>query len=246
MKKGMVLLTGFLLAFSIFVIGCGKESTTTNSIQLSVDDTNIQTDETITATIQGKTEPNAKVEITYDPVGMGYEEDIKKLETTANSDGNFSQDVDWQTDYTLIAKKGNNKSKKVVVTVTHSDAAKQTIDKNNTENEQNYKDNAKSISYQMLNKNADTYADEPYYIKGKVVQAIEESDTTMMRVNVTEDENGYYDDTMAVIYDGYTDAVENDIIEAYGTIYGNYTYKTTIGGEMRIPGLNAKSINIIK
>lgn len=107
------------------------------------------------------------------------------------------------------------------------------------------KNNASEISYNMLKKNADTYMGKPYYAKGEVIQAIEDGGTTLLRVNITQGDY-VWDDTVAVIYDGITDAVEDDIIEVYGTIYGNYSYDTTIGGSATIPGITASSITVVK
>ncbi|MEB2462844.1 hypothetical protein Q3V40_06500 [Listeria monocytogenes] len=265
MKKGMVLLAGFLLAFSIFLTGCEttgndtkKSDTGTSSKKesafINISSEIFTSDDNGNVTIVGVTNSNAKIYLASLSSTSG--------ETTADKDGKFTIEAIIKNDLeaTLIATKGEEKTEKSIKLFL-SDSAKSNADNDRKEQEeksandtkelqnkknQEAKDNAKSISYQMLNKNADTYIDEPYYIKGKVVQAIEDSGTTLMRVNITEDENGYYDDTMAVLYDGFTDAVEDDIIEVYGNIYGNYIYETTIGGEMRIPGLNAESIKIIK
>lgn len=107
------------------------------------------------------------------------------------------------------------------------------------------KNNASEISYNMLKKNADTYMGKPYYAKGEVIQAIEDGGTTLLRVNITQGDY-VWEDTVAVIYDGITDAVEDDIIEVYGTIYGNYSYDTTIGGSATIPGITATSLTVVK
>ncbi|EAD5794215.1 hypothetical protein H4905_002873 [Listeria monocytogenes] len=265
MKKGMVLLTGFLIIFCMFLTGC--ETASNDSKKSNIDTSSksesafinissevFTSDDNGNVTIAGMTNPNAKIYL--------MEQTTTFAETTADDKGKFTLGVTIQDEKqaTLIAEKGKETTEKAVILFLN-DSAQLNADKERKEqeeksaneakelknkNNQEAKDNAKSISYQMLNKNADTYKDEPYYIKGKVVQAIEDSGTTLMRVNVTDDGSGYYDDTMAVLYDGFTDAVEDDIIEVYGTIYGNYTYETTIGGEMRIPGLNAESINIIK
>ncbi|EAF1397330.1 TPA_asm: hypothetical protein GEQ36_14485 [Listeria monocytogenes] len=265
MRKGMVLLTGFLLAFSIFLTGCetanndtkksdSNTSSKDESAFINISSEVFTSDDDGSITISGMSNSNAKIYLTSLSDASG--------ETTADKDGKFTINTNIQDDSeaTLIATKDKETTEKSIKLYLN-DSAKSNSDKKRKEKEeksaneekelqiqknQDAKDNAKSISYQMLNKNADTYIDEPYYIKGKVVQAIEDSGTTLMRVNVTEDENGYYDDTMAVLYDSYTDAVEDDIIEVYGTIYGNYTYETTIGGEMRVPGLNAETINILK
>ncbi|WP_239257066.1 hypothetical protein [Listeria ilorinensis] len=107
------------------------------------------------------------------------------------------------------------------------------------------KQNATDITFQMLDKNADTYAGEPYYLKGEVIQAMEDGGMTLFRVNITQSEYGYWTDTVAVIYFGATDAVQDDIIEVYGTVYGNYSYTSTLGAELTIPGIAAEEITVV-
>ncbi|EAD5308146.1 hypothetical protein ED407_02855 [Listeria monocytogenes] len=128
------------------------------------------------------------------------------------------------------------------------DAEKRAIKekKEQQESESEAKENSKDISFQMLDKNADNYINEPYYIKGEVVQAIEDGGETLLRVNITKDEYGDYDNTVAVLYDDVTDAVEDDIIEVYGKIYGKYKYESTIGAKLTVPGIQADSIKVLK
>ncbi|EAC2891899.1 hypothetical protein F1F76_08695 [Listeria monocytogenes] len=120
---------------------------------------------------------------------------------------------------------------------------KKILAKEENDEKLNAKANASKISFNMLNKNADRYTYESYYVKGQVIQAIEEEGTTLLRVNITKNDYGW-EDTVAILYDGLTDAVEDDVVEVYGTIYGNYTYDTTVGGAATIPGITATSINV--
>ncbi|EPU3636899.1 hypothetical protein ACVWSE_001045 [Listeria monocytogenes] len=252
MKK---LLFVFGVLFLILgLVGCGspKKNTThtKKSLEISIDSTSLQTNSDMKATISGTTSANASIIIKYDKLGMGYESDIKTLKTTADNSGHFSKTVNWQANYTVYAKKGNEKSKEIIVNVKHSNAAKKAITKETENKEQKdqheAKENSKDISFQMLDKNADNYINEPYYIKGEVVQAIEDGGETLLRVNITKDEYGDYDNTVAVLYDDVTDAVEDDIIEVYGKIYGKYKYESTIGAKLTVPGIQADSIKVLK
>lgn len=253
MKKGIIL--GLILVLSLFITACGNNETSSQNadkkkLRIEIDNTKLETHENMTAIISGTTEPNATVIIKYDELGLGDKDDFKTLKTKASSSGTFAKTVDWETDYTVYAKKGSSKSEEKTVTVTHSEEAKKAIEEKN-ENEEKEKqtkakENANSISFQMLNKNADNYVGEPYYIKGKVIQAIEDGGTTLLRVDMTQNEYGNWDNTVAVIYSGYTDAVEDDIIEVYGTVYGNYNYESTIGANLTIPGIDAENINVVK
>ena len=105
--------------------------------------------------------------------------------------------------------------------------------------------NASEITFPMLNKAADRYAGSPYYVKGEVVQALEEGNYTIMRVNMTQNSWGWTD-TVWVEYADITDAVEGSIIEIYGEIIGSHTYDTTIGGSMTIPAILADEVNVLQ
>ncbi|MBC1605702.1 hypothetical protein HCJ39_13355 [Listeria rocourtiae] len=122
---------------------------------------------------------------------------------------------------------------------------KKVLAKDEQDEKINAQANTSKITFNMLNKNADKYVYESYYIKGKVIQAIENDGTTLLRVDMTKTEYGW-EDTVAVIYDNVTDAVEDDIVEVYGIIHGNYSYDTTIGGSATIPGITATSITVVK
>lgn len=105
--------------------------------------------------------------------------------------------------------------------------------------------NAKEISFPMLDKAANRYAGEPYYIKGEVIQAIEDGNYTIMRINMTQDTYGWTD-TVWVEYADITDAVEGSIVELYGEIYGSHTYDTAIGGQMTLPAIMAEELTVLQ
>lgn len=105
--------------------------------------------------------------------------------------------------------------------------------------------NNKSITFPMLNKAADRYAGEPYYLKGEVVQALEEGNYTIMRINMTQESYGWTD-TVWVEYPDITDAVEDNIVEVYGEILGSHTYDTAIGGQMTLPAIIASEVKVLQ
>ncbi|MFE6166257.1 hypothetical protein ACFVP8_00135 [Viridibacillus arvi] len=105
--------------------------------------------------------------------------------------------------------------------------------------------NSKKITFPMLNKAADRYAGKPYYLKGEVVQAMEDGNFTVMRINITQDSWGWTD-TVWVEFADVTDAVDGDIVEVYGEIFGKHTYDTAIGGSMTLPGIIAEQVKVLK
>lgn len=122
MKKVATLLS--IVICSLFMSACSQPKLSLYSKYLS-------TDENVEATISGVTSPNAKVYVVYDKMGMGWEEDIVELETEADKEGNFEFVVDWQTTYTVYSQKNGKKSEEEIVTVKHSEEAKETIENRN-------------------------------------------------------------------------------------------------------------------
>jgi len=67
-----------------------------------------------------------------------------------------------------------------------------------------------------------------------------------MRVNITKDRYGYYDDTILVFYTygtGERRFLENDIIDIYGKVHGRVSYQTVLGVKVTLPAINAKTID---
>lgn len=111
-----------LLVFAIpllVLIGCANPELSIKTPSLTTSDDGI-------ATIKGKTNPNGTVNLTYDKVGFGDEDDIIELETQGDENGNFEFDVDWQTTYYLQSKINGKTSEEKTVTVEHPKEEKQT------------------------------------------------------------------------------------------------------------------------
>lgn len=98
------------------------------------------------------------------------------------------------------------------------------------------------ITYDQLARTPDDYIAEKVKFKGKVLQVMEGDGYTAIRLAV----NGDYDN---VIYGQYTsDAVnsrvlEDDTITIYGTSTGLFTYQSTMGGQISIPGVMIDKID---
>ena len=98
------------------------------------------------------------------------------------------------------------------------------------------------ITYDQLARTPDDYLAEKVKFKGKVLQVMEGDGYTAIRLAV----NGDYDN---VIYGQYSsDAVksrvlEDDNITVYGTSTGLFTYKSTMGGQISIPGVSIDKVD---
>ena len=114
-----------------------------------------------------------------------------------------------------------------------------------------YKENCKEYDYEDIYRYAEDHEGELAKFTGKVIQVIE--DNTMefaiyeMRVNVTENEYGNYEDTIYVYYmpmEGTPRIIEGDIITLYGKLNGLKTYTSILNSSITIPYINAFYIEI--
>jgi hypothetical protein len=80
------------------------------------------------------------------------------------------------------------------------------------------------VDFKALNKNPDAFSGKIAQFSGKIDQISETSDGSgWMRLAVTRDEYGIYDDDVYVEYNTHTDAVEKDIVTVYGFLTGSET-----------------------
>ena len=100
------------------------------------------------------------------------------------------------------------------------------------------------VDYKLLTKNSGKYKGEYKYFKGKILQIQESgkgsSAITFIRLDVTK---GYYgNDVLAVKYYNETDYVEGDIINVWGPIGEDFSYKSQAGWDITIPFMEAELI----
>lgn len=123
------------------------------------------------------------------------------------------------------------------------------------EDKKNFINACKTYSYKDIFRNAEKYEGKQAKFTGEVIQVMDVDGGSIMRVNVTKDEYGYYDDTIYVEWaddDKNNDPaaekrfIEDDIITIYGELGGTETYESTMGGNVTIPKLYAKYIKLNK
>ncbi len=110
-----------------------------------------------------------------------------------------------------------------------------------------FKDKCKSYDYKEIFRNSEKYIGEYAKFTGKVIQVQENGEIYSLRVNVTKDKYGYYDDTIMIIM--YMNAIdgrilEDDIIEFYGKLGELTSYETVLGATVTIPTLYAQYANL--
>lgn len=92
------------------------------------------------------------------------------------------------------------------------------------------------ITYNQLARTPNDYKGKKAKFTGKVIQVLEGDKETDLRIAV----NGNYDTVLFVGYDPKitnTRILENDNVTVKGTSIGIYSYQSTIGGKISIPGM---------
>ena len=99
-------------------------------------------------------------------------------------------------------------------------------------------------AYRDVARNPDSYSGQKLAFKGKVLQVVEGDSETDLRIAT----DGGYDDVIFVGFDpsimGGTRVLEDDTVTVYGTCVGQYSYQSTLGAKISLPGLYADQIEI--
>jgi hypothetical protein len=105
------------------------------------------------------------------------------------------------------------------------------------------------VSYDALARFPERYLNLPITGKGKVIQAIDDGDDVVMRVNVTADQNfRIFTDTVYVEYRRDSQSmriVEEDIVEFVGEFRGIKTYRSVMGATIQLPSVKAHSARVV-
>jgi len=102
---------------------------------------------------------------------------------------------------------------------------------------------ATTIPYNQLEKNPNRYKGKKVVYRGQIFQIQEDGGSTWMLLSVTDEGYGFWSDNIWVNYDGTIRGAEDDVITVYGTITGEESYETQIGGETYVPKMRAKFIS---
>ena len=102
-----------------------------------------------------------------------------------------------------------------------------------------------NLPYDSLMRNTENYVGQVIYYQGEVAQVMEEGgETFSLRIDVTRDSYGFWDDTVLVHYRGQR-ILENDIVEFWATVEGRITYTAIMGNKITIPELSAHRLVVL-
>lgn len=152
---------------------------------------------------------------------------------------------DWQKVIELAATlhEKYNGSQEDVEAQELAKASQENIDKAKAEEEaEKAKGYETGITYDQLARTPDDFEGKKVKFSGKVLQVIEGDDSVQIRLAV--DDN--YDTVLFGEYLSSTVSsrvLEDDYITIYGTSVGTISYKSTMGGQITIPGVYIEKID---
>lgn len=114
--------------------------------------------------------------------------------------------------------------------------------------EDEYKAQCTNIPYINIARNPNDYIGQKAVFRGKVVQVQENSSDIMLRIDVTQNSYGFWDDTIYVDYkrktENETRILKNDIVTIYGEVLGIKNYTAVLGNQISIPHIKAEYVVI--
>lgn len=115
--------------------------------------------------------------------------------------------------------------------------------------EKNFKESCKTYTFEQIARNPEKFKGTNVKVTGEVIQAIYNSSSVDLRVNITKQGkySTYYTDTIYVVYypkEGEDKILEDDIVTIYGISQGDYSYISTIGSKVTLPLIYGKYIQI--
>ncbi len=180
--------------------------------------------------------------------GTWLNENNDGIHVTATYASGEKQEVsDWTIKKNAKLKAGHTAQVKISYAGKTCTLKVRCTSKTKAQKEAAYKAKCQSISYDSLARNPDTYKYNNYKFTGKVAQVMEEDGVVDMRINVTNEGYGYWDDTIYVVYQyekGQSKFLEDDIVAVYGISMGLYSYESVMGATITIPMLYASYVDI--
>lgn len=116
-----------------------------------------------------------------------------------------------------------------------------------------YKNKCKTLSFKDLSRNPNKHKGEKLKYTGKVIQVqedehwLDDNTTVDLRINVTKDEYGLWDDTIFATVELPKDAdriLEDDIITIWGECDGKYSYTSVLGSDVTLPKINIEYYSV--
>ena len=118
------------------------------------------------------------------------------------------------------------------------------------EKKEEYIASCESYTFKQIARNPSDYEGKRAKFTGEVIQVLDSYGIMYtLRVNITENEYGYYEDTIYVTYfpkdDNEPKILEDDIVTMYGELDGETTYEAVFGQSVTLPSFDCEYIDIL-
>lgn len=104
----------------------------------------------------------------------------------------------------------------------------------------NFEAAAQTISYKQALAHPSEYKGEKVKYYGQILQVQEDGPFTVVLLQVTDEGYDIWDDPVWVDIPGHIHGAEDDMLTVYGTLRGNKSYDTQMGGNTTVPRVEAK------
>lgn len=114
--------------------------------------------------------------------------------------------------------------------------------------EDEYRAKCQVYSYDDIARYPEKYEKKLAKFTGEVIQILRDGDKVQMRVDITLNEYGFYEDTVFVFYtvSNGGNILEGDIITMYGELRGTQEYESVLGAQISIPRIYVQYIDIVE
>ncbi|WP_294405607.1 hypothetical protein [uncultured Clostridium sp.] len=232
-----------LLFIIIAIAGCGSKGDTGKTSSSEGSTISSSSSEATTQEDKEKETENKKIkdmENKYEPILISQ----KDYATMTNEEGNLANEMisNWDKLSDEFRNKYNDSKNAIATSITNY---------NNKKKEEEAAQKAAEeavaydtgITYEQLARTPDDYKDKKVKFTGRVVQVMEGDKETDLRIAVGDN----YDTILFVGYNPNitsTRILENDYVTIKGKSVGIYTYQSTMGGQISIPGVWVDNIVI--
>lgn len=187
--------------------------------------------ESISAEYDGDTTPGTKIDDTNTGIKV----------TASYSDGSTLDVHAW-----TVTNPGELQDGKTsTFTIEYKDQTT-TLEITAEQSEDSYKGSAQNLSYDDLARNPDSHKGQVVHFKGQIIQVIDDDELTEYRISVTPTSYGGWDDPIYVTFktDSNNRFLEDDVVEFWGTSAGTITYESAMGGNITIPAVMARYMQL--
>ena len=182
-------------------------------------------------------------------IGSGSENTTTQTSNNNVSSNNIVEQETEEEKQARLQREAEEKAQKEAEAKAEAEKKAEEERKRQKQEEQNFKNSCSNYTYKEIARNPSNYNGKNVRFTGEVIQVSEDywGDGVTIRLNVTKDKYGYYDDTIYCTYtysSGESKILEDDIITIYGTCKGDTSYTSVLGSTITLPKVEIKYLTI--